>query len=239
MARWTQDRDVPKLRYQSSLDPKGRRWHYLWEAAGFGAQVFKNGKCTWVQCGSRKDTQSGKWKSYFYALGDVAVVKLADARAEAGRVKADAKQSIDVRVLEDAQWTEQKAEATLAATSLQDVLQYYLDNRNCAPSSKSTLASILSKHLADWMSLPILNIDATMLQGRYKKVIAKVEADGVARTKRYTRLAAADRLVYSSDGYFTGIKTGHDVVEGFGRIYRYWITKHLIKLQRAGVLVPA
>jgi heme oxygenase len=42
--RWTQDRDVAKLKYQSSLDPKGRGWHYVSEGAGFGAQAFQNGK---------------------------------------------------------------------------------------------------------------------------------------------------------------------------------------------------
>jgi hypothetical protein len=44
MQRWTQDRDVPKVSYDSARDPKSRGWHYVWEGGGFGIQVFKNGK---------------------------------------------------------------------------------------------------------------------------------------------------------------------------------------------------
>ena len=55
---------------------------------------------------------------------DVATVTLADAHAEAGRVKADAKQAIDVRIIEEQRQTEKKNEVILAATPLRDVLQY-------------------------------------------------------------------------------------------------------------------
>ena len=54
MRRWSQDRDVPKLRYQPELDPKNKGWHYLWEGAGFVVQVFKTGKRHWMQTGSTK-----------------------------------------------------------------------------------------------------------------------------------------------------------------------------------------
>jgi hypothetical protein len=48
MRRWSQDRDVPKLRYQPELDSKNKGWHYLWEGAGFGVQVSKTGKRHWM-----------------------------------------------------------------------------------------------------------------------------------------------------------------------------------------------
>jgi integrase len=256
VARWTQDRDVPKLVYRPASDTTSKGWHYLWEGGGFGIQAFKSGRRTWVQCGSRKNAKTGKWKPYFSRLGNVADVKLADARAEAARVKADARRGIDPQTeaaprSEALQADEPKdsepgldtaseeSTGNLAETTLQAGLNYYLENRACAPSSKTTLASTLRKHLADWLNTPLLSIDATMLQKRYKKVIALVEQKGEACRKRYARLPPEQRLLLARDDYFTGIKTGHDVVEGFGRIYRYWIKKHMTLLERQGTLVPA
>ncbi len=63
MARWTQGRDVPKLKYEPALDPKGRGWHYLWEGGGFGMQVFLKGRRKWIQCGSRKNARTARWTS--------------------------------------------------------------------------------------------------------------------------------------------------------------------------------
>jgi hypothetical protein len=88
----------------------------------------------------------------------------------------------------------------------------------------------------DWMALPILAIDA---QVRYREVIAKVKANGNKLAKQSRRLTEDERLLVASDGYYTGVKSGHDVIEGFGRVYRYWITKHMARLQRGGILVPA
>src|ERR1700730_3581922 len=95
MPRWTQDRDIPRLKYQPSLDPKGKGWHYLWESAGFGIQAFKGGRRLWIQCGSRKGSATRKWKSYFCPLDNVEEVKLADARAEGARIKADARLPVE------------------------------------------------------------------------------------------------------------------------------------------------
>jgi integrase len=134
---------------------------------------------------------------------------------------------------------EKQAGLALANTTLRDALQYYEDNRNCAPIGKTQLNSILNRHVSDCMSVPILNIDATMLQVRYKKVHGKVTAHGAARAARDAKRAAGERLLLAPEGYFNGIKTAHDVVEGIGRVYRYWVTKHMAKLQRAGVLVSA
>lgn len=242
MARWTQDRDVPKLVYRSNADPNSKGWHYLWEGAGFGVQVFANGKRFWIQCGSRKDPKAGKWRAYFFRLGGVADLKLADARAEAARVKADARRPVEIstdadRTPADVESPPEKSD--LAATTLEGGLNYYLENRACAPSSKNTLACTIRKHLSDWMHQPMLSIDATMLQHRYKTVIAKVEAKGAACRKRYARLPVERRLLVAKDDYFSGLKTGHDIVEGFGRIYRYWLKKHMTLLQRQGALVPA
>jgi integrase len=255
--RWTQDRDVPKLSYHPALDPKGRGWHYVWEAGGFGVQVFKTGRRKWLQCGSARDPLTGKWNSYFRSLGDVADIKLADARLEGARVKAHARRSLrrnntapalsEVHAAGGPRFmpignprspAELQTDLELANSSLEDVLRYYEANRNCAPVSKSAMASLVRRHLSMWMNNPILTIDATMLQVRYKEVIAQIKAEGVARSKRYSKLSASERLLLAPDGYFTGIKTANDVLEGFGRIYRYWTTKHLTRLQRAGVLVP-
>jgi hypothetical protein len=130
------------------------------------------------------------------------------------------------------------SDAFLADTALEEVLKFYEDNRNCAPSSKRTMALLIRRHLMKWPHQPIFTIDALMLQTRYKEVIAQVKADGVARSKRYAKLPEKERLLRAPDGYYTGIKTANDVIEGFGRIYRYWTTKHMTRLQRAGILVP-
>ena len=200
MRRWTQDRDVPKLKYEPARDPKGRGWHYLWEAGGFGVQVFKNGKRKWMQCGSFKDPLKGNWKSYFQPLGGVADIKLADARPEGGRVKADARRPVARRNGDAAptrgevpaagvsrpmpigtrSQADLESDLELANSSLEDVLRYYEANRNCAPVSKSSMASLVRRHLSMWLNEPILSIDATMLQVRYKEVIAQIKAAGVA-----------------------------------------------------------
>jgi hypothetical protein len=260
MRRWTEDRDVPKLKYEPARDPKGRGLHYVWEAGGFGVQVFKNGKRKWMQCGSAKDPLNGKWKSYFRPLGDVADIKLADARAEGWRVKADARRPMARRnanavpppaavdaaggsrlmpIGKPRAQSDLDGDLKLGDSSLEDVLRYYEANRNCAPVSKSSMASLVRRHLSMWLREPILSIDPTMLQVRYKEIIALIKAEGMARAKQYSKLSASERLQRAPDGYFTGIKTANDVMEGLGRIYRYWTTKHLTRLQRAGVLVPA
>jgi hypothetical protein len=169
MRRWSQDRDVPKLKYEPALDPKGRGWHYVWEGGGFGVQVFKSGKRKWMQCGSLKDPLNGQWKSYFRPLGDVADIKMADARAEGWRVKVNARQRVALR-RDDAAPTpsevhaaavsrlmpigkprsqaELQSDLQLANSSLEDVLRYYEANRNCAPVSKSSMASLVRRHLS-------------------------------------------------------------------------------------------
>src|SRR5580658_2106555 len=223
MRRWTQDRDVPKLKYEPAHDPRGHGWHYVWEAGGFGVQVFKTGKRKWVQCGSVKDPFNGKWKSYFRPLGDVGDTKLADARAEGARVKADARQRRILRHVDPVPnpgevhaaggsrlmsigkprtQADRSSDLELANSSLDDVLRYYEANRNCAPVSKSSMASLVRRHLSMWMNNPILTIDATMLQVRYKAVIAQIKAEGVARSKRYCKLSASERLLLAPDGYF-------------------------------------
>src|ERR1700683_5169503 len=145
--RWTQDRDVPKLSYHPALDPKSRGWHYVWEAGGFGVQVFRTGRRKWLQCGSARDPLDGKWKSYFRSLGDVADIKLADARLEGARVKAHARRSLRRNNTAPA-WSEVHAaggarlmpignprspaelqtDLELANSSLEDVLRYYEAN---------------------------------------------------------------------------------------------------------------
>lgn len=260
MRRWTQDRDVPKLKYEPARDPKGYGWHYVWEGGGFGMQVFKSGKRKWMQCGSVKDPLNRKWKSYFQALGEVANIKLAHARAEGWRVKVIARRRVALRrdvaaptpseihaagvsrlmpIGKPRSPADLESDLELGNSSLEDVLRYYEANRNCAPVSKSSMASLVRRHLSMWLKEPILTIDATMLQVRYKEVIARIKAEGIARSKQCSKLPASERLLRAPDGYFTGIKTANDVIEGFGRIYRYWTTKHLTRLQRAGILVPA
>ena len=65
---------------------------------------------------------------------------------------------------------------TLRDTQLRAAIEYYITNRNCAPVSKSSLLSTLNANLADWMDIPILSIDTTMLQERYRAVIERVKA---------------------------------------------------------------
>ena len=257
MGKWSQERDVPKLKYRPDLDPKNKGWHYLWEANGFGAQVFRSGKRNWVQLGSAKDPVTGKFRSYFRKLGSLEDVKLADARIEGFGVKAQSRKdatahpgdfedravvvhraSPQIQIAASRAPEDIAADVALANTTLGQALQFYVDNRNCAPSSKDALVSVIQTHLKDWGSLPLLSRDSVMLKTRYGEVIANVQAQGRARSRRYSKLSAAERLTKAPDGYFTGIKTANDMVEGFGRIYRYWTTMHAAKLQRAGIMVP-
>lgn len=238
MLRWTQDRDVPRLKYEPARDPKGRGWHYQWEGAGFGVQLFATGRRKWIQCGHKSIPETGATRPYFFALGDVDTTKLADARCAAGRVRADAKEGIDPREQRAHAREAQAERSSLADTTLRAALDYYLENRNCAPSSKTVLASCLEKNLSDWMTRPILAIDATLLQSRYRKTLARVRAAGERLDAEFAQLPPEIQLTRAPAGYRTGIKTAHDVVEGFGRVYTYWTTKHMGKLQQAGIVVP-
>lgn len=244
MSKWTQERDVPRLRYQPARDPGKQGSHYIWEGAGFGARVFATGQRRWVQCGTRRDLGTGKRKPYFFAVGDVATMKLADARSAAGRVKADAKQGIDPRQAQgqihgkDQDRQPESAASALADMPLRQVLQFYLDNRNCAPTSKTVLASCLRKNLADWLDRPLLTIDATMLQTRYREIMSRVKGQGLLLDARNEELSPEQRLLRAPTGYRNGVKTAHDTVEGFGRIYTYWVTKHMGRLQQSDVIVP-
>jgi len=124
------------------------------------------------------------------------------------------------------------------ATSLRVAIEYYVANRNCAPISKSCLLSTLNASLADWMDIPILSIDTTMLQKRYRAVIERVKAKGAALEMRYAKLPPEEQLLRAPPGYINGIKAANDTVNGFGRVYRYWVAKHSHALHHAGVILP-
>jgi integrase len=126
----------------------------------------------------------------------------------------------------------------LRDTQLRTAIEYYITNRNCAPVSKSSLLSTLNANLTDWMDIPILSIDTTMLQKRYRAVIERVKAAGDALETRYAKLTPEDRLLRAAPNYFNGIKSANDTVKGFGRVYRYWVAKHSHKLHQAGIILP-
>jgi integrase len=128
--------------------------------------------------------------------------------------------------------------STLRATPLRVAIAYYMANRNCAPISKSSLLSTLNANLPDWMDIPILSIDTTMLQERYRAVIERIKAEGDALELRYAKLPPEERLLRAPPGYFNGIKAANDTVKGFGRVYRYWVVKHSHKLHHAGIILP-
>jgi integrase len=128
--------------------------------------------------------------------------------------------------------------AKLRATPLGVAIAYYVANRNCAPVSKSSLLSTLNANLADWMNIPILRIDTTMLQERYRAVIERIRAEGNELEVRYAKLPPEERLLRAPAGYFNGIKAANDTVRGFGRVYRYWVAKHSHKLHHAGIILP-
>jgi integrase len=202
-------------------------------------QVYASGRRKWIQCGSRKNPSTGKWKPYFWSLGNVDEVKLADARIKAGGVKADARDGQDTRKDELRAQKEQQRSTALAETTVEEALKYYVENRNCAPSSKYVLDRLLRKHLPDWMDKHLLSIDCPMLNKRYRKVLEDVKAKGDQADAKLNSLSDRERLLRAPRGYRTGLKTADDVVEGFGRIYNYWTRMHLAKLQKAGIVVPS
>ncbi len=165
-------------------------------------------------------------------------IKLADAPAQGERIRVESRELRDEQALAAEELAKQEI-AALANTSLRDALSYYLDNRNCAPVSKTQLSSTLNRHLSDWMKAPVLSIDAPMLQERYRRVLAKCKARSEVYAARTRKFGPEQRLLLAPEGYFSGIKVAHDVVEGFGRVYRYWVVKHQARLQRGRVLVPA
>ena len=189
MSRWTQERNVPKLRYDNALDPKGRGWHYIWEGAGFGVQVFATGRRKWIQSGSIKNDLTGKHSSYFRALGNVEEIQLAEARRKAARVKVDARDRTESVPSSDSSKPRSPSGKKLARTTLEQALEFYVGNRNCAPSSKTTLESLLRHHLADWMSYSLLAIDSSLLLERYRLVIESMRDRGKALDARHAELA--------------------------------------------------
>jgi len=138
----------------------------------------------------------------------------------------------------DAGGTRASKPPTLRSTPLRAAIAYYMANRNCAPVSKRTLLSTLDANLPDWMDIPILSIDTTMLQERYRAVIKRVKLEGDALEARYAKLPPKDRLLLAPPGYFNGIKSANDTMKGFGRVYRYWVAKHSHKLHYAGIILP-
>lgn len=128
--------------------------------------------------------------------------------------------------------------SALADTPLKTAIDYYVAHRNCAPVSKSGLVSTLNANVSDWMDQPILSIDTTMLQERYRVVIGRVKTQGDALEARYAKLPPKERLLRAPPGYWNGIKAANDTVKGFGRVYRYWVAKHAGKLHQAGILPP-
>jgi len=126
----------------------------------------------------------------------------------------------------------------LVNTPLKTALEYYVANRNCAPVSKRCLASTLNANVPDWMNHALLGIDTIMLQERYRTVIARVKAEAGLLEARYAKMPPQERLLRAPPGYFNGIKAANDTVKGFGRLRRYWLTKHSGLLHQAGILPP-
>jgi integrase len=242
--RWTEEGAL-KLRYRLRHDPKGRGNHYEWEGGtGFGMRVYRSGRRTWVCATTVTDRGTGRQRSRFFTLGQVGPMPLKDARIAAAEKLNAMRSGIDPRAAEKlakanrGQEQQDSAARGLATTTLRQAMQYYVDNRNCAPISKSDLKSTLNANVSDWMDKPILDIDSVMLQKRYGEVLSRIKTKGAEQDARYAKLSAKDRLLKAPPGYFTGIKAANDTMKGFSRVFRYWSKKHMGLLHRAGISVP-
>jgi hypothetical protein len=159
---WT-EQSALKLRYDPSLDPKGRGNHYIWEGgSGFGMRVYRTGRRTWI-CGTTvSDRQTGVQRSRFFTLGKIPDMSLKAARVAASEKLNAMHSGIDPRAGEED--ARRAAEVTaLAHTTLLQGIEYYVLNRNCSPRSKADLASTLNANLKDLMQTPLLEIETDML----------------------------------------------------------------------------
>lgn len=137
--RWTQESAL-KLKYRPDLDPSGQGNHYVWEGGtGFGMRLYRTGRRTWV-CGTTvTDKEAGKQVPRFFTVGLVGKMPLKDARIAAEGHLNTMRSGVDPRPAENAR---QEAEG-LAATTFEQAMMFYVENRNCAPISKQCLEDTL------------------------------------------------------------------------------------------------
>jgi len=241
MSKWTEQAAL-KIHYDPNLDPKGNGSYYVWEGGtGFGMRLYRSGRRTWVCATTITNPETGKHTSRFFTLGKIPDTSLKTARVEASGKLGPMRSGKDPRQGEiEAAEVEQKALAVeiLAGTTLEQAIDFYVENRNCAPISKQDLKSTLRANVPDWMKKPLFDIDPVLLLQRYRKVMDRVKAEGARIDARNAALPPEKRLLKSKPGYFNGIKAALDTVKGVGRVYRYWVKKHAHKLYQAGIRAP-
>lgn len=236
--RWTQESAL-RFKYQPKLDQGARGNHYLWEGGtGFGMRLYRTGRRTWVCATTVTDKEASRQIPRFFTVGLVGVMPLKDARIAATQ-KLDAMRSgVDPRQAEKAEHEAEDQKKSLARVTFEKAMNFYVENRNCAPISKDSMVSTLRANAADWMQKSLFDITSIMLQERYRYVMQRVRAQGEKFERQWAALPPHEQLLHASPGYWTGEKAALDTIKSFTRVYRYWTRKHLDQLQRAGIVVP-
>jgi integrase len=241
MSKWT-EQSAMKLRYDAQLDRGSRGSYYLWEGGtGFGVRLYRSGRRTWVCASTITNRETGKHISRFFTLGRIPDMSLKSARVAAGQKLGQMRSGKDPRQDEIAvvELREQSlAVERLSNTTLEDAIDFYVENRNCAPVSKKDLRSTLQANVPDWMKRRLFDIDPILLQKRYRQVLERVQMEGAQRDARNAALPPEKRLLVAKPGYYNGIKAASDTVKGVGRVYRYWTKKHAHQLFHAGIRAP-
>jgi integrase len=241
MSKWT-EQSAMKLRYDPQLDRGNRGSYYLWEGGtGFGMRLYRSGRRTWVCATTITNRETGKHTSRFFTLGKIPDMSLKSARVASSEKLGQMRSGKDPRQDEN-EAVELKRQTLVAdklsATTLADALEFYVENRNCAPVSKKDLKSTLKANVPDWMKKRLFDIDPISLQKRYRQVLDRVQNEGAQRDARNAALAPEKRLLVAKPGYYNGIKAALDTVKGVGRVYRYWTKKHAHQLFHAGIRAP-
>jgi integrase len=237
MSRWTsEERALRALRYDPAKDPHGRGDHYVFEGdSGFGGRVYKSGWRTWQQAGMCRDPDTGKRRTTFIECGQIGTTSMRDARLVAAAVKIELAHGINRNSVKREARADKHEVQTLADTSLRDAMKFWNENRNCAPSSKATLHSLMTSNFGALLDRPLLDITTTELRKAIAAAVARVQADERERIAKVAKLSAEERLLKAVPGYYCGEKTSRDVQENFHRVRAYWVRQHAGELHAAGI----
>jgi integrase len=238
MTRWSEEKAL-RIKYDAAKDPHGRGDHYVWEGVGgFGMRCYRSGRRTWAQAGNRRHPETGKWQPVIEKLGVIGVMTLKDARLEAAAVKGELAKGVNRNEAKREAIADKREADALADSTLRACMTYWLAGRNCSPTSKPVLESLITVNLSTLLDRPLLTITSDEIKECYDRAIARLESKERERAAKVGALPEDEQLLQAPIGYYSGVKTAHDLLEAFGRVFRYWTAKRAGELQRAGVIVP-
>jgi integrase len=136
---------------------------------------------SWV-CQARLN---GRGRSKRRKIKRVDLMSYAEAKAEAKRVLGGFASGIDPRARKE------------AGATLGQILDHYLRVMELKPRSVEFYRSAVTRHLGDWLKMPIASITQDMVEERHKQIAAGVEArdheDNAEHAENHLRLAERNK----------------------------------------------